>query len=81
LQNQQAYCAGPLCCFASTQHDVGSADWGLGLGIVAGAAPGLGIISGALQVDFHGFDATVLIQSLWAITIGIRMARTAFRKT
>jgi hypothetical protein len=54
---------------------------GLGaLGLVVGAFPVLGLLSGGLHLDVHGMLAVVLAQAGWTICIGtwlIQLARSA----
>ncbi len=49
---------------------------GLGVyGLVLGVAATLGIVSGHLRLDVHGFGAVVLGQAVWWITAGVLLRR------
>ncbi|MBK7878413.1 MAG: hypothetical protein IPJ77_22385 [Planctomycetes bacterium] len=46
-----------------------------GYGLVLGAAATVGILSGHLRLDVHGFGAVVLGQAVWWITAGVLLRR------
>jgi hypothetical protein len=41
------------------------------IGVLAGAAPALLLITGGMRLDVHGMLLVVLVQGVWNIAVGI----------
>jgi len=65
-----AMSAGILAWSVGLMHDKGWTRWVGILGIVAGLAPALSLISGSMHLDVHHMMAVVVLQGAWNIGIG-----------
>jgi hypothetical protein len=66
-----AMSAGILAWSVGLLHDQGWARAVGALGVLAGLAPALLLITGSMHLDVHGMMLVVLIQGIWNITLGV----------
>lgn len=65
-----------ILCWSSLLLGAGNAGRWIGLlGLVAGALPVLGLLSGHLHLDVHGMGAVLLAQGLWNLAVAARLLR------
>jgi hypothetical protein len=49
--------------------------WIAAIGVLAGAAPAIGLIVGALQLDVRGMTLVVVCQTAWLAAVGVQLIR------